>query len=52
MSEERFPGVFIEETSFRVSTIPGVAAAAWALALVLIAFALVRLRRHRGASAA
>lgn len=50
MSEERAPGVFIEEVSFRSSTIAGVPVVTWALALVLVALGLVRLRRHRGVS--
>ena len=47
MSEEPAPGVFVEEVSFRSSTIAGVPIVTWALALVLVAFAVVRLRRHR-----
>jgi hypothetical protein len=50
MSEERAPGVFIEEVSFRSRTIAGVPVLTWALALALVVFALVRLRRHRGAA--
>jgi hypothetical protein len=52
MSEERAPGVFVEELSYRSSAVAGVPALTWALALTLVAFALVRLRRRRGAAVA
>jgi hypothetical protein len=50
MGEERAPGVFIEEVSYRSRTIAGVPVLTWAPALALVAFAFVRLRRHRGAT--
>lgn len=50
MSEELAPGVFIEEVAFRARTIPGVPVVLSAFAVVLVAFALFRLRRHRGAT--
>lgn len=53
MSEDRAPGVYVEEVSFRSSSIPGVAVAALPLLAVLVGYAVVRLRRrHRGVSAA
>lgn len=48
MSDEPFPGVYVEEVSFRSRTIAGVPVTTWGFVLVLVAFALVRLRRHRG----
>ena len=47
MSEERAPGVFVEELLSKLGG-RGVPALTWALALTLVAFALVRLRRRRG----
>lgn len=48
MNEELAPGVFIEEVPYRSRTIAGVPVLIWGLAAVMAAFALVRLRRHRG----
>jgi hypothetical protein len=48
MSEELAPGVYVEEVSYRTRTIAGVPVLTWGIALALVAFAFVRLRRHRG----
>jgi hypothetical protein len=49
MSEDLAPGVFVEEVSYRSRTIAGVPVLTWGVALVLVSFAFVRLRRRRGA---
>jgi hypothetical protein len=50
MSDERAPGVFVEEVSYRSRTIAGVPVLTWALALLAVAFGLFRLRRQGGAA--
>jgi len=48
MAEDLAPGVFVEETSYRSRSIPGVPTWTWPLIAVLVALAIARFFRHRG----